>query len=144
MQNNLKPYTQKLRRVLFGLRFNDGLIFKTTVYLLLIGIGFVYVYPLLHMLTMSFKDLGDLLSPTVFYLPTKFYTENFTKSYEVLRYFPTLMSSLSVTLIPAIVANISRFTHWIWICSFSFSTEKDVVCNCNDYLYYSTANYDDS
>jgi multiple sugar transport system permease protein len=103
MQNNLKPYTQKVRKVLFGLRFNDGLIFKTTVYLLLIGIGFVYLYPLLHMLTMSFKDLGDLLSPTVFYLPTKFYTENFSMSYEVLNYFPILLSSLSVTLIPAVL-----------------------------------------
>jgi multiple sugar transport system permease protein len=103
MQNNLKPYTQKVRKVLFGLRFNDGLIFKTTVYLLLIGIGFVYLYPLLHMLTMSFKDLGDLLSPTVFYLPTKFYTENFSMSYEVLNYFPILLSSLSVTLVPAVL-----------------------------------------
>jgi multiple sugar transport system permease protein len=103
MQSSLKPFTQKLRRILFGLRFNDGLIFKTTVYVLLIGIGFVYLYPLLHMLTMSFKDLGDLLSPTVFYLPTKFYTDNFVKSYEVLNYFPILLSSLSVTLIPALL-----------------------------------------
>ncbi|TVP85663.1 MAG: carbohydrate ABC transporter permease [Acholeplasmataceae bacterium] len=108
MQNKLfsKPFINKTRRLFWGLRFNDGLIFKTLIYTLLIGIGFVYVYPLLHMLTVSFKDLGDLLSPTVFYLPTKFYTENFRQSFLVLRYFPTLMTSLSVTLLPAVMQTI--------------------------------------
>ncbi|MCF7932723.1 MAG: carbohydrate ABC transporter permease [Acholeplasmataceae bacterium] len=93
----------RIRRMIFGFRFTDGILFKTVIYALLIGIGFIYVYPLLHMLTVSLKDLQDLLSPTVYYLPTKIYLENFRQSYQVLRYFDTLGTSLLVTLVPAVM-----------------------------------------
>jgi multiple sugar transport system permease protein len=98
-----RPVGQRIKRILLGFRFTDGILFKIAIYTMLIGIGFIYVYPLLHMLTVSLKDLQDLLSPTVYYLPTKIYLENFRMSYDVLKYPATLLSSLSVTLLPAVL-----------------------------------------
>ena len=96
----------KIKKLFFGMNIKDGLIFKTLLYLLLIGIGFVYVYPLLYMVSVAFQSLQDLLSPNVYYVPTQLYWSNVTVSFEVLRYFDTLLSSLTVTLVPAILQTI--------------------------------------
>ena len=92
-----------LKKRLIGLQFKDGLLFKVIIYALLIGIGFVYVYPLLYMVSISLQDLADLLSPSVLYIPSKLYLDNIITSFEVLKYLETLLSSLTVTLFPAIL-----------------------------------------
>ncbi len=92
-----------LKKRLIGLQFKDGLLFKVIIYALLIGIGFVYVYPLLYMISISLQDLADLLSPSVLYIPSKLYLDNIITSFEVLKYLETLLSSLTVTLFPAIL-----------------------------------------
>jgi multiple sugar transport system permease protein len=94
---------QKIKKLVFGMNVKDGLLFKTLLYALLIGIGFVYVYPLLYMLSVAFQSLQDLLSPSVYYVPRSLYWDNIFTSFEVLRYTRTLLSSLTVTLIPAIL-----------------------------------------
>jgi multiple sugar transport system permease protein len=95
--------TSLIKRKIFGLKFSDGLLFKLVLYTLLIVIGFVYVYPLLHMLSYSFKSLQDLLDPTINYIPSSWYTQNFIDAWVVLEYVPLFFESLLVTLIPAIV-----------------------------------------
>jgi len=92
-----------LKKRLIGLQFKDGILFKVIIYALLIGIGFVYVYPLLYMISISLQDLADLLSPSVLYIPSKLYLDNIITSFEVLKYLETLLSSLTVTLFPAIL-----------------------------------------
>lgn len=85
------------------MKFTDGLLYKVLLYALLIVIGFVYVYPLLHMLSYSLKSLADLLDPTINLLPSGIYLDNFTDALLVLNYGPLLIESLTVTLIPAVV-----------------------------------------
>ncbi|MBE0700612.1 MAG: carbohydrate ABC transporter permease, partial [Acholeplasmataceae bacterium] len=126
-KNKRQKLLSKMRKVLWGLKFNDGLVFKLFIYLLLIGIGFVYLYPLLHMLSMSMKDLSDLLSPMVHYVPTKFYVQNIVDSYRVLRYFPTLLTSLSVTLFPAILQTIVASFIGYGFARFRFPLKKTLL-----------------
>lgn len=92
-----------LKRRLFGMKLTDGLLYRVVLYALLIIIGFVYVYPLLHMLSYSLKSLADLLDPTINVLPTSLYLENFSNALLVLNYVPLFFESLTVTLIPAIL-----------------------------------------
>jgi len=99
----IKTNTKSFRRVLFGMKLTDGLFYKVILYGLLIVIGFVYLYPLLHMLTYSFKSLQDLLDPTINVLPSTFYVENYTNAFLVLDYGPLLFQTLTVTLIPAVL-----------------------------------------
>ena len=62
-----------IKRKLLGFKLTDGLVFKTIIYLLLIIIGFVYLYPILHMLSYSFQSLADLLNPMVNRIPTSYF-----------------------------------------------------------------------
>lgn len=99
----IKNKTKSFRRMLFGMKLTDGLLYKVILYGLLIIIGFVYLYPLLHMLTYSFKSLQDLLDPTINVLPSTLYVANYTNAFLVLDYGPLLLQTLTVTLIPAVL-----------------------------------------
>lgn len=106
LKKNIKPLKLKLRRILFGMKFTDGLVFKVFIYGLLIILAFVYLYPLLHMLSYSFQSVEDLLNPMVNQVPTKLYFKNYQDAFFVLNYFETMTTSLTVTLIPALIQTV--------------------------------------
>ena len=91
------------KSVLFGNRTSYGLVFTTVLYVLLIAIGFVYLYPLLFMFVTSLKSPEDLLNPMVQWVPTQLYTGNYLKAYQVLDYPNTLASSLLMSVIPSLL-----------------------------------------
>jgi multiple sugar transport system permease protein len=95
-------YYLKTKRIFLGMQGTDGLLFKILIYGLLIGIGFVYLYPLIYMGDYSFKSLDDLLNPLVNWIPTHLYLGNYTKANDVLSFMPTLMETLYVTVLPSI------------------------------------------
>ncbi|MDD3123310.1 MAG: carbohydrate ABC transporter permease [Candidatus Izemoplasmatales bacterium] len=101
------PSKQKVKHFLLGKNINEGFIGRTILYLLLLIIGFIYLYPMIKMFTYSIKDLADLVNPTVEWIPTKIYLENYRTSFIVLNYAKTLLFSLSVTLIPALLQTIT-------------------------------------
>ena len=92
-----------LKRRLLGMKFTDGILYKVLLYSLLIIIGFVYIYPILHMISFSLKSLQDLLDPTINVLPSSFYLDNFSNALLVLNYGPLLLETLTVTLVPALL-----------------------------------------
>lgn len=106
MQNSktqqLEKYYLKTKRFLLGMQGSDGLLFKVLVYGLLIGIGFVYLFPLLYMGVYSFKSLDDLLNPLVNWIPTQLYLDNYTKANQVMNFFKTLGETLYVTILPSL------------------------------------------
>jgi multiple sugar transport system permease protein len=98
--------TEKIRKFFLGKNLSDGLIFRLLTYLLLISIGFVYLYPMLYMLSFSFMDVNDIINPMVSWVPTKLYLDNYYKALITLDYWDTLLQSLLVTLIPATIQTI--------------------------------------
>ena len=102
----MKNRSKKIKRFLFGFKLTDGFLFILLVYFLLIIIGFVYLYPILHMLSYSFQSLSDLLNPMVNRIPSKLYFNNYKEAFITLDYFKTLGISLSVTLLPAVIQTI--------------------------------------
>ena len=98
----VENYYIKVKKWILGIHGNDGLLIKTLIYGLLIGIGFVYLYPLLYMGIYSLKNLDDILNPLVNWIPTQFYLGNYTKANEVLNFFPILFETLYVTVLPAL------------------------------------------
>jgi multiple sugar transport system permease protein len=103
-QKNLKKFfLEDVRGFLFGNRSGYGLVFSIVLYLLLIAIGFVYLYPLLFMFVTSMKSPSDLLNSMVQWIPTQFYVDNYIKAYHVLDYPTTLLSSILVSFIPSLI-----------------------------------------
>lgn len=97
---------ENLRSFLFGNRTSYGLVFNVLLYMLLIAIGFVYLYPLLFMFVTSLKSPGDLLNPMVQWIPTEFYSGNYLKAYRVLDYPSKLASSIIISVVPSIFQTI--------------------------------------
>lgn len=94
---------QKLRSRLFGTAQKQGLISQVLIYLLLISIGFIYLYPLLYMFSTSMMSLGDLLDSSVRWIPTTIYTQNYRDALMVMDYWNSLAKNLVIALGPAIL-----------------------------------------
>jgi len=74
---------------------------QLTIYTLLVSIGFVYIYPILYMISSSLKSTSDLVNPMVSWIPMTLYLDNFKKAITVLDYLPSLLKGTVVTLLPA-------------------------------------------
>ncbi|GEN56741.1 ABC transporter permease [Halolactibacillus alkaliphilus] len=95
----------KLRMEHFFLGFNDrkGFLMQLVIYLLLLGIGFVYLYPILYMFVTSMKSLSDLLDSAINWIPSSLYLSNYKQAYEVLNVRPALLGSLQIALFPTLL-----------------------------------------
>jgi len=93
----------KIKRFLFGSRSSYGALFTIVLYLLLIALGFVYLYPLLFMFVTSLKSPTDLLNPMVQWIPTEIYIGNYVKAWRVLNYPTTIVNSILVSVIPSLI-----------------------------------------
>jgi multiple sugar transport system permease protein len=95
-----------LRGFFFGNRTGYGLVFNIILYVLLIAIGFVYLYPLLFMFVTSLKSPSDLLNPMVQWIPTELYAGNYEKAFQVLDYPTKLASSILISFVPSLFQTI--------------------------------------
>lgn len=92
----------KIIKFLFGFGDQKGFLLKLVIYTLLISIGFVYLYPMLHILTTSMQSLSDLLDSSVRWIPTDFYIDNYKKAYNTMNLRAALKGSISISLLPTI------------------------------------------
>lgn len=63
-----------------------GAIAKTLLYVFLIGISFVLLYPILNMLSMAFRPLEQMYDPNVEWIPTSFTLSNVKLIWERMNY----------------------------------------------------------
>lgn len=87
----------KRKRVLFS-------VFR---YLLLAGISVVFLYPVLYMVCNSLKSIRDLVNPTVEWLPTKLYWENYARALKTLDYWKSLPFTILYTAVAALAQTVS-------------------------------------
>lgn len=114
----------RLRRVLRGGHERSGLLTYVLIYGLLIGVGFVYVYPLIYMITTSLMPPTDLVDPTVGWLPTQLYFGNFVQAFHVLDYPKSLLISLVSSAGPAILQTMSTAIIAYGLARFEFPLKK--------------------
>lgn len=84
-----------------------GFVSAAVRYLLLIGIGAVFLYPILYMLSNSFKDVQDLVNPTIEWLPSHLYLGNFGRATYTLRYEVTLPFTVFYVAVAAVAQTVS-------------------------------------
>ena len=97
----------KLRRVFLGSGEQRGLLGRVVLFALTVSICFVFLYPLLTMLSMGLKDGKDLNNPLVNWFPTKLYTGNFQRAWVVMGGFNTIITSSVMFLLIAAVQTFS-------------------------------------
>ncbi|MFA5526905.1 MAG: carbohydrate ABC transporter permease, partial [Acholeplasmataceae bacterium] len=93
----------KIKKVLFGHKATSGIVGKIVVYALLIGVSYIFLYPLLRMISMSFLTQSDLINPEVGWIPTHLNFTNYVVANRVLQLFPPSFSKFSEGVFQAII-----------------------------------------
>lgn len=97
-----KASWQKRAYWLVGSRGDEGSrLGKFTTYFILTGMGFVFLYPLIYMISVSFMDTQDLVDATVTWIPNRLSVESFVKAAKTLHFWEGLKDSMIMTIIPA-------------------------------------------
>jgi len=97
----------KLRWRLFKSKYSSvsgykRLIVKIAMYLLLLGLAFVFIYPFIYMIVTSLKSDADLNSLSVQWIPTELKFENYFVAIDILKAGRYLKNSLFVTVVASI------------------------------------------
>ncbi len=98
-----KKFTkEKLHKFIFGTRERQGLGQQIAVYGLLIIIGFIFIYPILYMISTSFMDRNDLLDSSVKWLPSSLYLQNYIDAAKSMDFWKTLGKGVIIAGVPTI------------------------------------------
>lgn len=84
----------KLRFKLMGRHITDGWIYRSAVYVLLVSIAYVFLYPLLRMLSMTFMSTADLINPEIDWVPQNWSFTNLRVAWSVMDMPTTILNSL--------------------------------------------------
>lgn len=101
-QSFKNKYWVPIRKRLFGTNDRSGWLIQAGIYLLLITIGFVYLYPLIYMLATSFKSLGDLLDTSIRWIPSTLFLDNYRNAIAALNIKESLLGSIVISLLPTL------------------------------------------
>jgi len=93
---------EKLHKFVFGTREKQGVGQQLVVYGLLICIGFIYLYPILSMMSTSFMDRDDLLDSSVKWLPSSLYLQNYIDAAKSMNFWVTLLKGAVIAGLPTL------------------------------------------
>ena len=100
---NREQMKYKVRKFIFGSKDTEGAGKLAVIYLLLISIGFVYLYPVLYMISKSFMNLNDLLDTSVNWIPSSLYTNNYVQAFKSMDYWKTFRDSIVIAGVPTLI-----------------------------------------
>jgi multiple sugar transport system permease protein len=102
----------------------QGYLGQAVVYILLITVSYVFLYPLFNMISLSFMSPQDVINPEVDWIPKSFYFGNFTGSLEVLNGFSTFFNSFWFSTILAVSQTIVSAMTGFAFARYEFSGKK--------------------
>ncbi|CAN7549400.1 carbohydrate ABC transporter permease [Paenibacillus sp. LjRoot56] len=100
-------WLNKARYMIIGREADKGLLFKFFIYLILLDTAYIYLKPILHMITTMVKDADDLLDPSVNWFPRTLYLGNLQEAWDWLKYPKAFSISLTLSLSVAILQTLS-------------------------------------
>lgn len=97
---------------------------RIIIYVVLTGIGFVYLYPILYMLVNSFFSQKDLIDPTVIWVPTELCLTNFSMAFKTLDFGRAFLNSIVLSVFPALLQTAVTAFIGFGIARFQFAGKK--------------------
>jgi multiple sugar transport system permease protein len=116
-----------LKKRLFGMYGNDGLLHHAILYMLFVGIGFIFLYPLMQMIVTSFMPLIDLVDPTTIWIPKHFTLQNYGRAIEALKAWDALKDSLIVSTLPTVFVVASSSLIGYGFATYQFPLKKTMM-----------------
>ena len=117
----------KVRKFLMGSKDKEGFIKVFAIYALLICIGFIYIYPLLYMISSSFMTLDDLLDSSIKWLPTSLNLDNYLQAAKSMDVWMSLLKSIIIAGVPTLCNLVSCALAGYGLARFEFPGKKIVL-----------------
>lgn len=80
-----------------------GWAWKFVRYILIMGLSFVILYPILQKVSTAFKHRTDLYSPIVVWIPQNITLENFRNAISIMNYWDTLLNTFILAAVTTIL-----------------------------------------
>lgn len=93
----------KIRKWFMGSKDREGVGKLAVIYILLICIGFVYLYPVIYMISKSLMTRADLLDSSVSWIPSSFYIKNYVDAFTSMNFLDTFWKSVVVAGLPTLL-----------------------------------------
>lgn len=93
---------ERMKKRLLGSADKRGLLMSTVVYVLLVTIAFIYLYPILYMLSRSFMEKHDLLDASAKWIPSSLTLKNYSDAVATMDYWPSLAKNVFLALVPTL------------------------------------------
>ena len=97
---------------------------KISIYFVLFGIGFVYLYPVIYMVMNSIFSQADLIDPSVTWIPTELYFENYAQAFKVLDFTKSFATSILMSAVPTILQTAITACIGFGLARFKFPMKK--------------------
>ena len=96
-----------IHRVIFGSRKHYGILNVLFYFVLLGGIGFLFLYPVLYMAVQSIMTSGDITDPAIVWIPSSLYFGNYAKAFATLDFSGAFAKSMYLSIVPSLLTTIS-------------------------------------
>ena len=110
-----------------GSKDKEGFLKQFFIYLLLVCIGFIYLYPILHMISSSLMSLDDLLDSSIKWLPSSFNLSNFAQAAKSMSFWTALWQSIVIAGVPTVCNLVSCSITGYALARFNFPGKKIVM-----------------
>ena len=117
----------KVRKFLMGSKDKEGFIKVFAIYALLICIGFIYIYPILYMISSSFMTLDDLLDSSIKWIPSSLNLNNYLQAAKSMDFWMSLLKSIIIAGVPTICNLISCALTGYGLARFDFPGKKIAI-----------------
>jgi len=117
---------EKVRKFLLGSKEKQGFIKVFCIYALLICIGFIYLNPILQMISKSFMSLDDLLDSSINWIPSQLTISNYTQAAQSMDFWASLGKSIILAGVPTICNLVSCSIIGYGLARFEFPGKKIV------------------
>jgi len=93
-----------------GMCFGQGVLMSIFRWVILLGVCYIILAPMIGMLANSFMSTSDLYNPLVFLIPRAFHPYNYITAFTHMLYIPTMVRTmafaLSITLLQVLVTSL--------------------------------------
>lgn len=117
----------KVRKFLMGSKEKEGFIKMFFIYALLICIGFIYLYPIIYMISSSFMSLDDLLDSSINWIPSTINISNYLQAAKSMDFWKSLGQSIIIAGVPTLCNLLSCSLIGYGLARFEFPGKKVVL-----------------
>lgn len=117
----------KVRKFLMGSKDKEGFLKVFFIYALLICIGFIYLYPIIYMVSSSFMTLDDLLDSSINWIPSTLNLDNYIQAAKSMDFWTSLLQSIVIAGVPTLCNVASCALVGYGLARFEFPGKKIVL-----------------